>query len=52
MTVIKQNNTSEVIQINLPDDNKVWLNSNSSIEYVSGINSERFEGNYKWRSIF
>lgn len=42
-TVIKQNNTSEVSQINLPDGNKVWLNSNSSIEYFSGAISGNFE---------
>jgi transmembrane sensor len=42
-TVVKQNNTGEVSQINLPDGNKVWLNSNSSIEYVSGSESGSFE---------
>jgi len=43
ITVIKQNITSEVIQVNLPDGNKVWLNSNSSIEYLSEVKSENFE---------
>jgi ferric-dicitrate binding protein FerR (iron transport regulator) len=42
-TVVKQNNTSEVSQINLPDGNKVWLNSNSSIEYFSEAKSGNFE---------
>jgi len=42
-TVIKQNNTGEVSQINLPDGNKAWLNSNSSIEYFSEAKSGNFE---------
>jgi ferric-dicitrate binding protein FerR (iron transport regulator) len=32
-TVIEQNTTAEVREVNLPDGNKIWLNSNSSIEY-------------------
>jgi len=42
-TVINQNNTGEVSQIELPDGNKVWLNLNSSIEYAPDKNSESFE---------
>lgn len=51
-TVIRQNNTSEVSQINLPDGNMVWLNSNSSIEYPSEAKSGDFEVAIKGEAYF
>lgn len=42
-TVIKQNFTGEVRQINLPDGNMAWLNANSSIEYFTEAKSGNFE---------
>jgi ferric-dicitrate binding protein FerR (iron transport regulator) len=42
-SVTQQNLTSEVRQIILPGGNKAWLNSNSSIEYRSAVNSGNFE---------
>jgi ferric-dicitrate binding protein FerR (iron transport regulator) len=42
-SVFKQNNTSEVIQITLPDGNMVWLNKNSSIKYFPEARSGSFE---------
>jgi transmembrane sensor len=44
-TVIEQNTTAEVRQVSLPDGNRIWLNTNSSIEYQSKINSKNFELN-------
>lgn len=51
-TVIRQNNTSEVGQIILPDGNMVWLNSNSSIEYPSEAKSGDFEAVVKGEAYF
>lgn len=42
-TIINQNITAVVSQINLPDGNIAWLNSNSSIMYSTGVKSGNFE---------
>jgi transmembrane sensor len=42
-TVVEQNMTAEIRQISLPDGNKVWLNSNSSIEYQTHLSPDNFE---------
>jgi len=42
-TVFEKNITAEVREVYLPDGNKIWLNSNSSIEYPSKTHLRNFE---------